>query len=97
MNEKRTIWKFGLEGHDPVLAMPAGAEVVSFDLQDGQATLWAMVDPAAPRVQRRFHVVGTGWVFESPVTYRGMVQMPNGLVWHLLEDVAPVSPQGVKQ
>lgn len=86
MSEKRTIWKFVLDGHDPVLAMPYGAEVVSFDMQDGRATLWAMVTPAAARVQRRFHVVGTGWEFEYPVTYRGMAQTPTGLVWHLLEE-----------
>lgn len=86
MSEKRTIWKFGLDGHDPVLAMPAGAEVVVFDMQDGRATLWAVVDPAAPRSPRRFHVVGTGWEFEYPVAYRGMAQTPTGLVWHLLEE-----------
>lgn len=88
MNEKRTIWKFGLDGPDPVLAMPAGGEVVAFGLQDERLAAWVMVDPSAPRVQRRFHVVGTGWQFEYPVIYRGMVQTSNGLVWHLLEDVA---------
>lgn len=88
MIEKRTIWKFVLDGPDPVLAVPAGAEVVAFDLQDDRLAVWAMVDPAAPRAQRRFHVVGTGWEFEYPVIYRGMVQTSNGLVWHLLEDVA---------
>lgn len=86
MTAKRTIWKFGLDGHHTVLTMPAGAEVVSFDLQDGHATLWAMVDPAAPRVERRFHVVGTGWEFDASVIYRGMAQTPTGLVWHLLEE-----------
>jgi hypothetical protein len=86
MASERVIWKFGLDGHDPVVAMPAGGEVVAFDLQDGRPTLWAKVDPASPRVPRRFHVVGTGWEFAEPVVYRGMVQTAGGLVWHLLED-----------
>lgn len=88
MTEKRTIWKFALEGFDPVLEIPAGGEVVAVDLQDGRLTMWAMVDPTEPRVQRQFHVVGTGETFDHPASYRGTVQMPNGLVWHLLEDGA---------
>jgi hypothetical protein len=89
MSETRTIWKYVLDGDSPVLEMPNGAQVVSFALQHDTPCLWAIVDPDAPRVGRRFRVVGTGWRFEWPmllsVTYRGMVQAPNGLVWHLLE------------
>lgn len=85
-DETRQIWKFPIEGHDPVLEMPEGAKVVGFGQQGGQPVMWASVNPGAERVRRRFHVVGTGWDFNASWTYLGMVQMPNGLVWHLLEE-----------
>lgn len=85
MSDTRTIWKFVLDGPNPNVAMPAGAQVVAFGEQDGRLTLWAAVDPTAPRVPRRFTVVGTGWEFPATAKHLGTVQAPNGLVWHLME------------
>jgi hypothetical protein len=86
VTEKRTIWKFPIEGMDPVLSMPESAEVVGFGQQDGGLVVWAIVDPEEFVRRRAFHVVGTGWDIDPGLTHRGMVQMPNGLVWHLLEE-----------
>lgn len=87
MTEKRVIWKYMIPSPDCSIEMPAGAEVVGFGHQDGQLVLWASVDTHAELAERAFQIVGTGQWYDADLTHRGLVQMPNGLVWHLLEDV----------
>lgn len=89
MSEKRTIWKFTLDSPDPVIELPAGAQVVEFASQHGHLCMWAVVDPAAPRVKRRFHIVGTGHEFEAWWSYLSTARMASGLVWHLLAEWSP--------
>lgn len=42
------------------LQLPAGAQILSVQLQQGAAQLWALVDPAAPLESREIYVAGTG-------------------------------------
>jgi hypothetical protein len=57
----RTIFKYPLEVTDtPVVRMPAGAEILTVQMQRGEACIWAIVDDAVPNVSRRLLVVGTG-------------------------------------
>lgn len=86
MASERVIWKYMIPSPDCTIDMPAGAYVVGFGHQDGQLVLWAEVDPAAEVKPRAFRIVGIGHGYESGLDHRGLVQMPNGLVWHLLED-----------
>lgn len=88
MSEKRVIWKYPLESILTTVEMPDRAEVVGFGHQGGQLVLWAQVYPEAGMVHRSFRVVGTGESHDADLVHRGLVQMPNGLVWHLLEDGA---------
>lgn len=81
MAESRAVWKWPIA--DP-MAMPAGARIVHVGQQHGVPTVWALVDPAAPRVARRVEVVGTGYKFAAG-EYVGTVLMPNGLVWHVVD------------
>lgn len=94
----KVIWKFPLTTLDKI-EMPAGAEVLSVQMQHGQACLWAVVDPAAQRETRRFCIHGTGSGFDHDHgRFVGTFQMDGGhrvsrngnhardsLVWHLLE------------
>lgn len=82
----RTIWKFPLvpESEFTLLRMPEGAVVRAFAMQDGIPTVWAEVDPDASRVNRRFHIAGTGFAIPPGATYRGTTQDPP-FVWHLYE------------
>ena len=60
----RTVYKypfFGSPGNTVYIALPEGAEIVRFALQDRTPTMWAIVDSDKPFVQRLFSVIGTGW------------------------------------
>jgi len=86
MSDQRVVWKF--DARRPMIELPAGAEIVSFAMQFDRLVLWAVVDPAAPKVTRYFRVVDTGWHMPANLVYRGTAQGPAGMVWHLFEDPA---------
>lgn len=57
----KTIWKYRLPTeNEPVLEMPEGAEVINVDVQDATPCLWAIVNPEAAAVSRKFYIRGTG-------------------------------------
>ena len=75
---------------DDVVAvdMPAGAEVLLVDAQNGVPTIWAMVNPNAIKTRRRFRVIGTGHSFDRDrLTHVASFQQPP-FVWHLFEVTA---------
>lgn len=83
-----TIWKFPLAITDRQnVMMPAGAEILSAQMQDDRLCLWALVNPEAPKQPREIEVLGTG----QPITkadrrYISTTQMLGGrLVWHVFE------------
>jgi hypothetical protein len=86
VSRTRAIWKFPITDSAPTLDLPADSSVLHFALQGAVPTIWVLVDPTAPAHPTRFRIVGTGQEFTLPVTYHGTMQMPGGLVWHLLEE-----------
>jgi len=93
MKTKRTIWKYTVpaihrSGHS-CLPMPRGAKVLSVQVQGTAPVLWAMVDPDAPKEERFFQIVGTGWDFDpTGFDFVGTFQCDGGgLVFHLFERV----------
>lgn len=66
-------------------AMPEGAQVVHVGQQGGVVVVWALVDPDARKREVTLRVVATGDPFDG--YYLGTVQMPNGLVWHVVHGV----------
>ena len=83
----RTVYKypfFGSPGNTVYIALPEGAEIVRFALQDRTPTMWAIVDSDKPFVQRLFSVIGTGWAIPDGGRYLGTVE-DQGLVWHGFE------------
>lgn len=83
----KTVWKFPLPWDDNFsMALPDGAEILTFQVQYGEPTIWALVDPSATMVKRHFSVVGTGHEKENITKegYIGTVQSGK-YVWHLFE------------
>lgn len=84
----KTIWKFDV----PVVGefsvpMPVGAQVLSVQLQHGEAKMWVLVDTAWPVEPKRFAVHGTGHpVPPNRGRFIGTFQLDGGsLVFHLFE------------
>ncbi|WP_103344078.1 DUF7352 domain-containing protein [Amycolatopsis sp. CA-126428] len=83
-----TIWKYALEIADrQTLQMPAGARLLTAQLQHGHLALWAEVDPAAEPEDRTVAIVGTGNPMPAgEAEYVATAQAWIGhLVWHVFE------------
>jgi hypothetical protein len=84
-----TIWKFPIEiGGLVTITMPRRAEVLSVGVEKpDQVVIWAMVDPAAERTTRTFHVRGTGHdLTGGEGRFIGTFQLPeHAFVGHLFE------------
>ncbi len=86
------IYKYPVEvvAH-PVITMPKGAHVLTFQNQKEEPCIWAIVDPDAETEPRVFLMTGTGHPFpEDPTSVRhlGTAQFNGGsLVFHLFEKV----------
>jgi hypothetical protein len=83
----KTIWKYALPVSSVVtLEMPRHAKVLTVQMQDGGACLWAEVDPEAPKLPRKFFVAGTGHDLpDVRYAYVGTFQPMGGLVFHVFE------------
>lgn len=84
----KTIWKFPIHAYrtDPI-ALPAGAQILHVDRQNGDIYLWALVDPSQPDEKRTFEIFGTGHrIDDSPRTHIGTVLIGT-FVWHVFERV----------
>lgn len=85
MSGGQVVWKYPLGlALDSWVMMPAGAEPVHVAEQDGQPTLWAIVDPSEPTVFRRIHVRGTGDLVPDYSVYVGTVHV-SGYVLHVFD------------
>lgn len=90
MNE-RAVWKFPFRVDDSFeVSMPAGAEVLHVEAQFETPCLWALVDPTAAKVLRRFRLAGTGHPISIPprreFKHVGTFMLGGGsLVFHLFD------------
>ncbi len=81
-----TIWKYHLLAltGEITISMPAPGEILSVGNQGGSLVLWARVDPAAPNLDRKVCIRGTGHPHKgNEGQFIGTVQMNSRLVWHL--------------
>ena len=83
----KRIFKWALTPGSTGLHMPAGAKVLTVQMQGNEPQLWALVDPEQPNERRTFEIHGTGHsVPENPGEYLATFQMDGGsLVWHVFE------------
>ena len=84
----KQVWKYKLGftvTDDMTISMPAGAELLTVQVQYGAPALWARVDPEARLVKRRIHISGTGHV-GAEGRYIGTFQLDEGrLVFHVFD------------
>ncbi len=82
----KTVYKYPL-AIESSIPMPEGAQVLSVQTQHGQVQLWALVDPDATPVSRKFRIVGTGDPIKGdPGVFIDTFQMSGGdLVFHVFE------------
>lgn len=80
------IHKYELHAGETVLQLPEAADPVHLAIQHGKLCLWAMLDPLATRVSRRFLVCATGEAIPSSTSYLGTV-LESVYVWHVFERV----------
>lgn len=81
----KTIWKYPIHPDTTLLSMPAGAKVLCVQTQNNEPYIWALVDPAAMKIDRYFSIYGTGHGIPLyPGSYIGTWQADD-LVWHLFE------------
>lgn len=84
----KTIWKFTLELIDAqLIAMPAGSQLLTVQLQGDTPCLWALVDDYVGLVQvRTIEIHGTGNPIDSDHQrrYVATFQQPP-FVWHVFE------------
>jgi hypothetical protein len=86
----RAVWKYELEVTDVLtLSMPGDAEVLTVQMQGSIPCMWALVYPEAPKRDRHFVILGTGYetgVAVTSIGYVGTFQMMGGaLVFHVFE------------
>lgn len=85
---KYVIWKFTLALEDyQVIEMPAGAVLLSVQIQHGSICIWARVDPNASKQDKHFWIAGTGHFIPTEAlgaTFLGTLQLQGGhFVFHV--------------
>ncbi len=82
-----TIWKFPIEILDEFeLQLPKDAKILTVQTQHNRPCIWALIDPTAEVVSKKFKIYGTNHKIPTleGITYIGTFQVDNGnYVFHL--------------
>ncbi len=91
---KKSIWKYVINPSILTIEMPKDAEILTVQQQNGEACIWALVNPDAEKEERVFEIFGTGHNIllgdynEIRRRYINTFQLNGGaLVFHLFERV----------
>ncbi len=84
-----TIYKYQLEwqiGLPQTLLLPRGSGAIRCELQDGQPTLWVIVDTEEEKVSKQFIIHGTGHYLGNvdDLIYISTI-FSGAFVWHVFE------------
>lgn len=81
-----TIYKYRFEVDDRIaIEMPARAQILKVECQDGVPCMWAAVDTEAPRRLREFIILGTGHPAPPDVAAHVATFQQPPFVWHMFE------------
>lgn len=85
----QVIWKQQIIITDRVsVFVPKGSEILSFQLQNGEPTIWFLCNSDQQQEERFLEIFGTGNPIYSDMgvsrKFIGTIQK-DGLVWHLFE------------
>lgn len=88
-----TIYKYRLwpvdHGDKVIIDLPFGAQVLSVGVQSNEPHIWALVNPKADKLPRKFYIHGTGHPIDSAANKKfvGTVHLyDGGLVFHIFEE-----------
>lgn len=83
------VWKYVMKTGAERFEMPDGARILACQLQRGEVTLWALVNPELPAIVKRdFMLYGTEHEIPDADKLRYIDTVQNGpLVWHVFEEV----------
>ena len=86
----RVVYKYVLElVGSQIIELPTKAMILSVQLQGTSLCLWALIDTDYSIERRTILIAGTGHdIGASGVAYISTVQLDNGLVFHIFEDVS---------
>lgn len=84
----KQVWKFAPERMndegDFFVWMPHGAEILLVGHQRGVFHIWALVDPAAAKVEHRYCLRGTGHDVPAGARHvQSFMQNDGEFIWHL--------------
>ena len=85
---KKVIWKFPLVIEDvQIIELPRNYEILTVQVQNGIACLWAMVSPEVTKEKIIIEIIGTGnLVAVAERQYIGTFQLfEEQLVWHVFK------------
>jgi hypothetical protein len=69
------------------IMMPENARILSVGVQKGQATMWALIDEAKPKIKWQFAIVSSNVLVTDNILHKeyiGMMQI-NNLVLHFFK------------
>lgn len=87
----KMIYKYPVEVSEKTIEMPDDAEILSVHTQRDMVCIWALVDPAKPKVRRKFFVEPTGMPIKETKMrpkFLGTVFLGAHFVFHVFEDVS---------
>lgn len=83
----KTIWKFPLTTTDvQTVEIPSDYEILTIQIQDGIAYMWALVSPDVRMIKIVIETFGTGQPMKNGLRkYIGTLQIPGPLVFHYFQ------------
>jgi len=87
----KNVYKYTLDKLATKLMLPCSAVVVHVGEQQGDVQIWVEVDLSHAEQERTFVIFGTGHNIsdgDHSYLHMGSVQMSNGLVWHIYEELS---------
>lgn len=82
------IFKYELNLNKTLYELPAGAEVLSAEVQGNKIVCWARVDPEEPNVYHHILIYGTGWYIPEEhenATFVSTVLVGPDLIFHVFD------------
>ena len=84
----KTIYKYSISiTESQIVNMPIGSNIISLQMQNGIATMWAIVDTTESLTPVKIRIFGTGEEIPAGSVLRhiGSIQ-EKGYVWHIFID-----------
>jgi hypothetical protein len=83
----RVVYKYELTSSDVIIEMPEGSVILKVAEQGESGFIWALHEPEAKKVKRRFVTFGTGHRIDDPflVFVGTFLTFGEECVWHVFE------------